>query len=275
MLIDWFTVGAQAVNFLILMWLLKRFLYKPVLKAIDDREARIADTVKKAEDQKNAAELEHATFQKKNEDFDLERVHLLTQAQDEAKAAGRRFLDKERQIADASRDKWRSALADEQRRFGDEVVRRVQEEVFAVLRQAFTDLADTTLETRMVDVFDNRLRQAKGSLNGMLDATPQTPRAFLVKSAFELSEAQRETLRRTFAETFGTDVDARFQTEANLIGGVELIVDGRKIAWTINDYLGKLETNISDLLNGPSASQPAGTAAEHNGSRGEHSERSV
>jgi hypothetical protein len=42
MLIDWFTVGAQIVNFLILVWLLKRFLYKPILDAIDAREKRIA-----------------------------------------------------------------------------------------------------------------------------------------------------------------------------------------------------------------------------------------
>ena len=42
MLIDWFTVGAQALNFLILVWLMKRFLYKPILHAIDAREKRIA-----------------------------------------------------------------------------------------------------------------------------------------------------------------------------------------------------------------------------------------
>ena len=42
MLIDWFTVGAQAVNFLILVWLLRRFLYQPILRAIDTREQRIA-----------------------------------------------------------------------------------------------------------------------------------------------------------------------------------------------------------------------------------------
>ena len=38
MLIDWFTVGAQALNFVILVWLLKHFLYKPILNAIDVRE---------------------------------------------------------------------------------------------------------------------------------------------------------------------------------------------------------------------------------------------
>ena len=42
MLIDWFTVGAQALNFVILVWLMKRFLYQPILDAIDAREQRIA-----------------------------------------------------------------------------------------------------------------------------------------------------------------------------------------------------------------------------------------
>ena len=59
MLIDWFTVGAQTLNFLILVWLLKRFLYKPILNAIDAREKRIAAEladadVKKAEAEKGA-----------------------------------------------------------------------------------------------------------------------------------------------------------------------------------------------------------------------------
>ncbi len=42
MLIDWFTVVAQAINFLILVWLLQRFLFKPILGAIDEREKGIA-----------------------------------------------------------------------------------------------------------------------------------------------------------------------------------------------------------------------------------------
>ena len=41
MLIDWFTVAAQAINFLILVLLLRRFLYGPIVKAMDDREAAI------------------------------------------------------------------------------------------------------------------------------------------------------------------------------------------------------------------------------------------
>ena len=49
MLIDWFTVGAQALNFLILVWLMKHFLYQPILHAIDAREKKIAAELAKGD----------------------------------------------------------------------------------------------------------------------------------------------------------------------------------------------------------------------------------
>ena len=55
MLIDWFTVGAQAVNFIILVWLLKRYLYKPILNAVDAREKRIAAELADADAKKTEA----------------------------------------------------------------------------------------------------------------------------------------------------------------------------------------------------------------------------
>ena len=66
MLIDWFTVGAQIVNFLILVWLLKHFLYKPILNAIDAREKRIAAELADADTKKADAEKERTDFEDKN-----------------------------------------------------------------------------------------------------------------------------------------------------------------------------------------------------------------
>ena len=70
MIIDWFTVGAQTLNFLVLMWLLKRFLYKPILHAIDEREKRIATELANADKKKAEAQKERDEFRKKNEEFD-------------------------------------------------------------------------------------------------------------------------------------------------------------------------------------------------------------
>lgn len=101
MLIDWFTVGAQAVNFLILVWLMKRFLYKPILDAIDAREKRNAKELADADATQSEAVKERDTFQKKNNEFDQQRATLLSKATDEAKAERQRLLDEARKAADA------------------------------------------------------------------------------------------------------------------------------------------------------------------------------
>ena len=62
MLINWFTVCAQAINFLILVWLLKRFLYKPILHAIDEREKGIAAQLADAEAKKAEAQKDRDDF---------------------------------------------------------------------------------------------------------------------------------------------------------------------------------------------------------------------
>src|SRR5665647_3963698 len=80
MQINWFTVIAQIINFLILVWLLKRFLYKPILKAIDEREEKIAAQIKDAEAKDVAAKKEQAELQKKNETFDKEKKELRDKA---------------------------------------------------------------------------------------------------------------------------------------------------------------------------------------------------
>jgi F-type H+-transporting ATPase subunit b len=73
MLIDWFTVVAQIINFLILVWLLKRFLYKPILNAIDAREKKIAKELADADAKKAEALKEREEFQHKNEELDQQR----------------------------------------------------------------------------------------------------------------------------------------------------------------------------------------------------------
>src|ERR1700691_3995140 len=110
MLIDWFTVIAQAGNFLILVWLLKHFLYKPVLAAIDAREAKIAATLKEADAKKAEAQVERDNFKTQNDVLEANRAELLRKAADEANAERQRLLDGARQDAAALRSKPEATL---------------------------------------------------------------------------------------------------------------------------------------------------------------------
>ena len=127
MLIDWFTVGAQALNFLILVWLMKHFLYKPILNAIDAREKRIAKELADADAKKAEAQNECDEFQKKNEEFDQQRAALLTKATDEAKTERQRLLDEARKAAEALSAKRQETLRNDAHNLNQAIARRTQE----------------------------------------------------------------------------------------------------------------------------------------------------
>ncbi|MDX1267190.1 MAG: hypothetical protein R3311_07500, partial [Oceanisphaera sp.] len=93
MLINWFTVGAQVLNFLILVWLMKRFLYQPILNAIDAREKRIAAELADAAKKQAGALRERDQFIRKNREFEQQRAEQLERVAAEASAERRRLLE--------------------------------------------------------------------------------------------------------------------------------------------------------------------------------------
>lgn len=247
--IDWFTVGAQAFNFLILVWLMKRFLYKPILNAIDAREKRIAAQLADADAKSAAAQKERDEFQEKNEQFDRQRAALLTEAAGEAKAERHRLLEEARQAADALSARHQETLRQDAQSLNQAITRRTQDEVFAIARQALSDLATTSLEERMNEVFIRRLRALDGAAKTALDHAIRTAsEPVLVRSAFDLPADQRAAIQSALHETFSADTPLRFAAEPDLVSGIELTVNGQKVAWSIADYLASLEKGVGELL---------------------------
>ncbi len=249
MLIDWFTVGAQALNFLILVWLLKRFLYKPILAAIDAREEKVAAELADADKKRAQAKTERDALQAKNDAFDAQRAALLTKATDEAKAERQRLLDEARKAADALSAKRREALESDAKNLDQAVSRRVQQEVFAVARKVLADLATSSLEERIGAVFTRRLREMDAPAKATLgEALKNASVPAVVRSAVDLPQDQRAAIQNAINETFSADIQLRFETAPDLICGIELSAGGQKVAWSIADYLASLETSISELL---------------------------
>jgi F-type H+-transporting ATPase subunit b len=249
MLIDWFTVAAQALNFLILVWLLKRFLYQPILHAIDAREKRIAAELADADAKKTEARKERDEFQHKNEEFDQQRGAILSKATDEAKAERLRLLDDARKAADALSSKRQESLRNDAVSLNQAISRRTQQEVFAIARKALADLATVSLEDRISEVFTRRLREmdvkTREKLGGAIKTASEPS---VVRSAFDLSAEQRATIQNALNETFSAEVPVRFETAPNLISGIELTTNGQKIAWSIADYLTSMEKGVGELL---------------------------
>ena len=253
MLIDWFTVGAQIVNFLILVWLLKRFLYKPILDAIDAREKRIAAELADADKKKAEAEKERTDFEDKNKALDQQRSALLGKAADEAKAERERLIDQAKKDAESLRVTQADALRGDQIRMASEITLLAEKEVFAIARKALTDLATVSLEERVGEVFTRRLRELDPKTKGLLgDALKKSPQPALVRSAFDLPADQKAAIQNAFNETFSAVVRIKFEDSQDVVCGIELTANGQKVAWSIASYLTELSKKVSDLVDAQS-----------------------
>ena len=269
MLIDWFTVIAQIINFLILVWLLKRVLYQPILNALDARERRIAAALADADARKSEAEDERRAFQQKNDELDQQRAELLRQALDEARGERERLVSAARRDALELRAKQEKALKLEYHNLDQAIARQTSAEVFAIVRKVLADMANIPLEAQMMESFIKRLRELSGEEKAQLVLavrehvlrSPATAAnetlvpGVVVRSMFELSSAQQNMIKAALGDILDKEVSPgiqevqiRFATRPDLISGVELIMNGYKLAWNVADYLASLEKAVGEVL---------------------------
>jgi F-type H+-transporting ATPase subunit b len=246
MKIDWFTVIAQVINFLILVWLLKKFLYKPILNAVNEREKKISDNLNDAASQKKAAQKEQDDFKKKNDDFDTQKKGLLDKAVADANAEKDKLITAAKANADALGASMEKEFKEKQDQDKKNLAENTQKQVFAITRKAFTDLASVSLESQSVDTFIKHLtNEKKPEKQKFIDAFKVNSNAILVKSAFNFPKKEQTDLTDAVNKLLGSKIELQFKTAPELISGIELSTNGYKVAWSFSEYLNELEKNIS------------------------------
>jgi F-type H+-transporting ATPase subunit b len=275
MLIDWFTVSAQAINFLILVALLKRFLYQPVLEAIDAREKKIAARLQSAAQRETQAQQQRDDFQRRSEVLEHDREGILLSASAQAAVERQALLEAARKDSQALRERLFEVVGKEREELGRRLVTQTQAEVVALTRQVLADLAGVSLEERMVSSFIDNLRRLPKDSQVMPGQAPRSTsgagspegvgsaRTTIVRSAFDLSLPQRAALKTAVLESLGADTVLHFESSPGLVCGVELSVSGVKLAWSVVDYLGSVSQQVLALVAPAQASRPPALEASH------------
>jgi F-type H+-transporting ATPase subunit b len=246
LLIEGFTVLAQIINFLILVFLLHRFLYNPIMNAMAQREQRIADDLETAERKRREAREEIESYRQKKVELDEKRQELLRQAEEDAQEKRHQLLQKARAETDEIRTRWQRAIEQEKESFMADLRRRVSQETYRVMRSALADMADVVLEERMVAVFLERLSELPEPDRQALAA--ETADSWKINTAFDLPDERQEEIRRVVKEAVGYNGRLTFNTQPDLIAGIELVAAGHKVAWSLDSYLDNLEEALSDML---------------------------
>jgi F-type H+-transporting ATPase subunit b len=248
MQIDWFTVVAQIINFLILVALLKYFLYDRIINMADERERKIAERFQEAEQIRQQAQQEAKAFQGKRHELEKEHQALIAGAEKEAETRRHELLARARREAEETRSHWHQSIEQEKAFFLQELRRRAGHEVYAVARRALADLADVELEQRIIDTFIERLQGLAEEQRAKIAASMEESGQVTILSAFKIPPEKRRDLLEVVQRQFGNSPESQFDTSPDVICGVELKTNGHKIAWSLENYLETLEDNLSDIL---------------------------
>lgn len=160
MLIDWFTVVAQAVNFLILAWLLKHFLYAPVMEAMQTRRERIAKELEEADAKRLQAEARAGELSVRSAELEQQAGAMLEQARKDADERREQWLSEAKADVEEHRRAWFEEVERERVGLSGRLRMRMAGQAVALAEKVLRDLAGEDLERHTLEYFLKRLDSA-------------------------------------------------------------------------------------------------------------------
>lgn len=221
--IDWSTFVLELVNFLILLWILKRFLYAPVKAAIEERQRRVEGVLAEAQATQAQAERLRAEYESREQAWAAERVQARAALERELGAERTRRLDALEVELQGQRDK--AAILAERR--ARETARHDQETALA-LAAAFASrllarVADPTLEARLVAMaIEDVPRLSQAHRQALAAAADQGSDTLRIESAYPLQEEQRQALESALSAAAGRSLRCRLEPNPELIAGLRI-----------------------------------------------------
>lgn len=252
--LDWLTIAAQIVNFLVLVWLLQHFLYAPITNAMKRREERIVERLADARDSREKAEAEAARLRDMQDDLERRKEALMEQARQEVADLREKLLEELRGDIDEERIAWHNKLDEERAEFEENFRKIASRHVIGTIRSILSDFADADLAAQVADEFVGRLEALdEDDLRKLKDAAARTNGGAVVESGVELPPSARSRITRAVHEKLNTDKELEYLTSEDLILGIRLILGEQTVEWSARRHLDTLENVVEEALESDAA----------------------
>ncbi|MCB2072636.1 MAG: ATPase [Novosphingobium sp.] len=219
MQIDWWTLALQTINLLVLVWILGRFLFRPIAKTIEERQAAAARVVEDARLAREQAEAAEQQARREAAAAATARGAMLEEAAEQAKQEKERLLAEARDEAARLRQQGRAEIERMRKTEAEKFGSKASELAVDIARHLFMRLPDSA----RIDGFVEGLAKAIADL-------PDNVRAELgahgapvaLKAARSLTPEEETSCRRAIVDALGRDIGIDIQIDPELIAGLEI-----------------------------------------------------
>lgn len=250
MQIDWIIVAAQVVNFLILVWLLNRVLFRPLMRAMNERAEAVRQQLAQTEAAQARAQAAEADHRAAIRALEAVREDRLAAIETEAQTLHEILTREARAEIAAHRTAWGRQLEEEKSAFLDRLRQRAGEAFVTLARHALAEMSDSDLVDQIARVFVRRLAGLDPEERARLAALAAAGERVEILSTFDLSPPTRALVAEDLARILdlGDAFQPVFRAEPDLECGVLLTVGSRHVGWTLGEHLDAFEGDIAQLL---------------------------
>jgi F-type H+-transporting ATPase subunit b len=248
MTVDWSTVLFQVINFIVLVFLLRRFLYGPIVSIMEKREQEILERETNAQQLSKTAKQTTEEYQHRIETFEHEKEEHLQQMHHEVQQKKQELLLRSKDEISKLQVQWKNDVQHQANHYMIDLREQISKHACSLAKKALSDLADASLESLVLDVFINRLNLLGDQESTKMKQALKQENHGQLKSTFKISSKQSERIEETLHHITNLPITLSYSQDNSLGCGYVLELKGYRMAWNTKHYLDDIEKDILNKL---------------------------
>ncbi|MDD4933605.1 MAG: F0F1 ATP synthase subunit delta [Methylacidiphilaceae bacterium] len=236
---DWTTFILQVINFLVLVWLLHRLLFRPVLRLVAERKAATAKAWEEAQRVKKEGEDLQKAYENRMSLWEAEKEKARGKLLEEMQGERRRLEAENDRLIQEERERARAVEAHRLAALSQEAETRALRIASQFASRFLQDLATPDLEVKLVDrAIEEIERLPPEKIAEIRDSVARGGvRQIEVRTAFPLEEGRRDRLAHALNKACGRELPCECLVDPSLGAGVRAVVGGWMARANVKDEL--------------------------------------
>ena len=238
--LNWSTFLLEIFNFLVLVWILKRFLYQPVLDVIIRRRATIEKQLTEARQLHADSDTLKEQYENRLSDWEQERQKAMDKLLHEIEENRLQQLENLNTELAQQEEKNHVAKSRQDKQLIREIEQRALQQAAEFACRLLAEAAGPELEQRLFDLLLDGLKlMSADQISELGHKWGESPERILVTSAYPLADDQRHRLEDTLSRVTGLSAPVSYEQDVKLLAGLNITIG----AWA-------LQLNVRDELQG-------------------------
>ena len=248
--INWVVFFAQIVNLFVLVWLLKRFLYRPIINAVEKRQADIIGQVNKAKEEYALAENERKKLASQMVAFEKTKKKRFDELSEEIEAYKTAQITDVNTLAQKERQKRQNELNRQVEMLHTQIRDLLADNFVALSQKIMGELSGQTPFEQSLALFQKNISNLPKSDVKRIKNAYKKQNIISITSSETLSKKTKENLGLFLSKTFGWEMPVKmtFEEDNSLVLGLEMSVGDIIVQWHLKTFLDEYQDKINSTL---------------------------